>query len=157
MLEAVCYMQIIFVKFSFFKNFMTLHIFSCHNTFMKSSVLIWKASFFKWRKKLYEFTQCLFPRMLSYQLSFTFFTVHYFLWIILCWLVCLKIRTGKPIFSTFSRIPLTFLSHQKCPNTELFLVRIFLHSHWIWRFTEYGDLQSKSPYSVWMQENTDQK
>ena len=66
-------MQIIFVKFSFSKNFMTLHIFSCHNTLMKSSVLIWQASFFKWRKKLYEFTQCLFPRMLSYHLSFTFF------------------------------------------------------------------------------------
>ena len=36
---------------------------------------------------------------------------------------------------------------EKCPSTEFFLVRIFL----------YSDLQSKSPYSVRIQENTDQK
>ena len=40
---------------------------------------------------------------------------------------------------------------EKCPNTEFFLVRIFLYR------TEYGDLGSKSPYSVRIQENTDQK
>ena len=34
---------------------------------------------------------------------------------------------------------------EKCPNTELFLVRIFLY------------LRSKSLYSVQIQENTDQK
>ena len=38
---------------------------------------------------------------------------------------------------------------EKCPNTELFLVRIFPHSDWIER-----DI---SPYSVRMRENTDQK
>ena len=38
--------------------------------------------------------------------------------------------------------------HEKCPNTELFLVRIFPHSDWILRI---------SPYSVQMLENTDQK
>ena len=41
---------------------------------------------------------------------------------------------------------------EKCPNTELFLVRIFLYSDWI-----YGDLLCISPYSVWLQENKDQK
>ena len=40
---------------------------------------------------------------------------------------------------------------EKCPNTEIFLVRIFLYSDWIRRFTEL------SPYSVRIQENTDQK
>ena len=39
---------------------------------------------------------------------------------------------------------------EKCPNTELFLVRIFLCLDWIRRFT-------KSPYSVQIQENTNQK
>ena len=39
---------------------------------------------------------------------------------------------------------------EKCPNKEFFLVRIFLHSDWILRF-------SISPYSVRIQENTDQK
>ena len=37
---------------------------------------------------------------------------------------------------------------EKCPNTELFLVRILPHSDWILRI---------SPYSVQMRENTDQK
>ena len=46
------------------------------------------------------------------------------------------------------------LTAWNCPNTELFLVRIFLYSDWIG--TEYGDLLYKSPYSVWIQENTDQ-
>ena len=40
---------------------------------------------------------------------------------------------------------------EKCPNTELLLVRISCIR------TEYGDLGSKSPYSVPIQENTDQK
>ena len=40
---------------------------------------------------------------------------------------------------------------KKCPNKELFLVRISCIR------TEYGDLQSKSPYPVQIQENTDQK
>ena len=40
---------------------------------------------------------------------------------------------------------------QKSPNTELFLVRISSIR------TEYGDLRSKYPYSVRIQENTDQK
>ena len=35
---------------------------------------------------------------------------------------------------------------EKCPNTEFVLVHIFLHSHWM-----------RSPYSVRMGENTDQK
>ena len=41
----------------------------------------------------------------------------------------------------------------KCPNTEFFLVRIFLHSDW----TEYGEILRISLYSVRMRENTDQK
>ena len=37
---------------------------------------------------------------------------------------------------------------EKCPNTELFLVRIFLHSNWIRRFTHiYSDLLVFSPNS----------
>ena len=39
---------------------------------------------------------------------------------------------------------------EKCPNTEFFLVRIFLYSDWIRKF------MSKSPYSVQIQENMDQ-
>ena len=27
--------------------------------------------------------------------------------------------------------------HERCPNTELFLVRIFLYSDWIWIFTHW--------------------
>ena len=41
--------------------------------------------------------------------------------------------------------------HEKCPNTEIFW---YVFSR-IW--TKYGDLFRKSPYSVQMQENTDQK
>ena len=37
---------------------------------------------------------------------------------------------------------------EKCPNKEFFLVRIFLYSDWILR---------KSPFSVQIQENTEQK
>ena len=40
---------------------------------------------------------------------------------------------------------------EKCPNTKLFPVRIFLYSD------EYGEIRSISPYSVRIQENTDQK
>ena len=40
---------------------------------------------------------------------------------------------------------------EKCSNTEFFLVRIFLYTD------EYGHLRIKSPYSVPMQENTEQK
>ena len=40
---------------------------------------------------------------------------------------------------------------EKCPN------RSFLWSLFSCIRTEYGDLWSKSPYSVQMQENTDQK
>ena len=44
----------------------------------------------------------------------------------------------------------TVALRDKCPNTKLFLVRIFLFSDW--------NLQiRKSPYSVRIQENTDQK
>ena len=43
------------------------------------------------------------------------------------------------------------LLHEKCPNTDMFLVRVFL----IWAV--YGDLLRKSPYSVQIQENTDHK
>ena len=52
---------------------------------------------------------------------------------------------------------MSILMHQKSlrekyPNMELFLVRIFSCIR-----TEYGDLLYKSPYSVQIQENTDQK
>ena len=40
---------------------------------------------------------------------------------------------------------------EKCPNTELFLVLFSCIR------TEYGDLGNKSPYSVQIQENPDQK
>ena len=45
----------------------------------------------------------------------------------------------------------TFALREKCPNTEFFMVHIFLYLNWI------GDLRSRSPYSVRMQENTDLK
>ena len=34
------------------------------------------------------------------------------------------------------KIPVSITLREKCPNTEFFLVRIFLYSDWIWRFTE---------------------
>ena len=43
---------------------------------------------------------------------------------------------------------------EKCPNTEVFLVRIFPHSDWLRRDTPYLRI---SPYSVRMWENMDQK
>ena len=46
---------------------------------------------------------------------------------------------------------ITDIVREKCPNTELFLVRVSCIR------TEYGYLQSKSPYSVPIQENKDQK
>ena len=42
----------------------------------------------------------------------------------------------------FHRISL----REKCPTTEFFLVRIFLYSDWIRRFTEYGDLPNTGKY-----------
>ena len=46
---------------------------------------------------------------------------------------------------------LVFTLREKCLNTEFFLVLIFLHSDYFW------DLRRKSPYSVRIQKNTDQK
>ena len=40
---------------------------------------------------------------------------------------------------------------EKCPNAEIFLFVVSCIR------TEYGDLRRKSPYSVQIQENTDQK
>ena len=40
---------------------------------------------------------------------------------------------------------------EECPNTEVFLVRIFRIP------TEYGEVRTISPYSARMRENTDQK
>ena len=61
-------------------------------------------------------------------------------------------------FSIFSiNVPASWVVHmtkalrEKCPNTEFFLVRIFLYSDW------NGDLLRKSSYSVRIQENKDQK
>ena len=42
--------------------------------------------------------------------------------------------------------------HEKCPNAEFFFLSVFSCTR-----TEYGDLRSKFPYSVRIQENTDQK
>ena len=44
-----------------------------------------------------------------------------------------------------------YAQREKCPNTEFFW-SVFSS---IW--SEYGDLPSKSPYSVQIRENTDQK
>ena len=44
-----------------------------------------------------------------------------------------------------------------CPNTEFFLVLIFLYSNWIQENTDQKKLRSKSPYSVQIQENANQK
>ena len=64
-------------------------------------------------------------------------------------------RHGAPqfalIFEDFSLVELAIL-REKCPNTDLFLVRFFLFCI----RTEY-DLLRKSPYSVRIQENTDQE
>ena len=39
--------------------------------------------------------------------------------------------------------------HEKCPNTELFLVRIFLYLDWIRRFTEQISVFSQSTGKYW--------
>ena len=75
--------------------------------------------------------------------------------------------SGTEGFRERTRFPLSFLMslfqsflglnglskdialREKWPDTEFFLVRIF--------WSEYGDLRSKSPYLVRIQENTDQK
>ena len=49
----------------------------------------------------------------------------------------------------WTNAPITM--REKCPNMELFLVRIFLYSDWIRRDTY------TSPYTVRIQENTDRK
>ena len=50
-------------------------------------------------------------------------------------------------FAIFFALPWWTL-REKCPNTEFFPVRSFLYLYWI---------RSKSPYSVQIQENKDQK
>ena len=58
-------------------------------------------------------------------------------------------RPGN-IFGSISNkifVPRNLVLREKCPNTELFLVRIFRYSDWIRRFT-------KSLYSIRIQENT---
>ena len=37
----------------------------------------------------------------------------------------------------YSKFSVITTPGEKCPNTELFLVRIFPHSDWIWRDTSY--------------------
>ena len=54
------------------------------------------------------------------------------------------------LINSFSRSIYISL-REKYPNTEFFLVRIFLYSEWIRR-----DLRSKTPYLVRIQENMDQ-
>ena len=145
MLQAVCNMQINFVKFSFSKNFMTLHIFSCHNT-LNHQFSYGKHSFLNEEKSYMNLHSVFFHACHHISYHLLFFTVYYFLWIILCWLVCLKIRTGKPIFSTFSIVFLTFfkpsitagkvskdgvISGPYCPAFAL-----NMEVYWIWRFTE---------------------
>ena len=61
----------------------------------------------------------------------------------------LKIRCRNEISDGFeidTGVPQAL--REKCPNTDLFLVRIFLNFDWIQRFMEY---------SVEIQENTDQE
>ena len=66
-----------------------------------------------------------------------------------CVYVSWKVSFWKMIFMNNSL-------REKCPNTEVFLVRIFLYSDWIRRDTEYLLLRI-SPYSVRIKKNTDQK
>ena len=56
-------------------------------------------------------------------------------------------RWALTIFYTNARIK---AQREKCPKIDFFLVRIFLYSYWIRKFT-------KSPYSVRIQDNKDQK
>ena len=73
---------------------------------------------------------------------------------------CVPVKSAKvvrtPILkNNFKRLLLKVLTKQqtlreKCPKTELFLVRIFPHLDCL-RWVRF------SPYSVWVRENTDQK
>ena len=76
-LEAACYGQIIFVELSFSKNFMTHPAFllSQHSHEIISSHLAYIIFKMKW--KLYEFVQCLFPRMILYRVSLLLL-LHYY-------------------------------------------------------------------------------
>ena len=55
----------------------------------------------------------------------------------LCWdiiVTAVKVKLMERLGSE-RYIVKTFTLREKCPNTELFLVRIYLYSDWIWRFT----------------------
>ena len=47
-----------------------------------------------------------------------------------------KWKKAKPKWR-FTRCRFTISLREKCPNTEFFLVRIFPHSNWIRKYTEY--------------------
>ena len=53
-----------------------------------------------------------------------------------CRIRCYTFTIKKTVFRYFHSNELSM--REKCPNTEFFLVRIFLHSHWIQRFTPYS-------------------
>ena len=78
------------------------------------------------------------------------------MYLISCWIntrlaLSAKINCLQNVFNLVSLV--TTSLREKCPNTDFFLVCIFLHSNWIRRFTLFT---SKSLYSVRIQENTDQ-
>ena len=56
----------------------------------------------------------------------------------------LNANTLRPTSDSFNHLT-DFALRKKCPNTELFLVRIFLYSDWIQRFTsEYRKIRTRS-------------
>ena len=56
----------------------------------------------------------------------------------------LNASTLRPTSDSFNHLT-DFTLRKKCPNTELFLVRIFLYSDWIRRFTsEYRKIRTRS-------------
>ena len=64
-----------------------------------------------------------------------------FQWFCNVWIIFFNINlsklTGYFLNGAFFIYLLILSLREKCPNTEIFLVRIFPHSHWIRRDTEY--------------------
>ena len=74
-------------------------------------------------------------------------------YILVALLLCLLVSTKSDDVQWPLSLPHNFHRslREKCPNAKFFQVCIFSIR------TEYGDWRSQSPFSVWIQENTDQK
>ena len=98
-----------------------------------------KRNFLFWKSLLYRYCEPVTKKSLKQKFSSS--QAFHFL---------MTFKTGaEELFGQRPGVGFHWVSlHEKCLNTELFLVRIFPHSEWILRI---------SPYSVRVRGNTDQK